>query len=759
MLCRSEAAASLANPAVSADLPTVALAQMEVRAGRPDLNVRSMLGFVERAREAGASIVAFPEMSIPGYILGDAWEVGALVEDYERWSTAIRDASRGIAVVFGNVAIDRESIGEDGRLRKLNAAWVCHDGRFIARPGLPAALPHSVHPKTLHPNYRFFDDDRHFYSLRKIAGETDTRITDWMIPYEIPTGSGVVRLGVQLCEDIWHQDYRHCHETLDTLKAWHRAGADLVINLSASPWTWQKNDKRNRVVREAMASAPVPFFYVNKVGAQNNGKNILVFDGDTCAYRTDGSLAGRAPPWREAMLVVEGDCATVFVHGESASNRLANVSDRAPSVPARAEAAPTRSEPAPVGADGASTRSEAAPVGADGASPRSEAAPAGTDGASARTGIAPARSEAARAVSAGALSPPEAAPAGTGIVCAGVEAAPARTEIEAIHDAIVTGLRHLDHLRGRDNRFLVGVSGGIDSSVVACMLRIAFGPERVFAVNMPTRFNAGITRENARSMCESLGIDYLSCPIEELYRALSARIEAIGFEREPGAYTRLVDENIQARIRGSDMLAGIASKCGFVFTNNGNKTEVALGYATLYGDVNGAVAPIADLYKTQVFALARHLNDAVFRREVIPRNLIDGDTVPSAELSDAQDVTRGLGDPIKYGYHDAMLRQMIEYRRHPLDFIEWYRAGELLERIGWNDEARFKQYFPEPRSFVDDLEWLDAQVRVNCFKRIQAPPIIVLSKRAFGFDLRESQLPAYTPRAYRKAKESLLGGG
>ena len=718
---------------------------MEVRAGRPDLNVRSMLGFVERARETGAAIVAFPEMSIPGYILGDAWEIDALVEDYERWSAEIRDASRGIAIVFGNVAIDREDIGEDGRLRKLNAAWVCHDGRFIARPGLPAALPHGVHPKTLHPNYRFFDDDRHFYSLRKIVGETDTRITDWMIPYEIPAGSGVVRLGVQLCEDIWHQDYRHCHETLDTLKAWHRAGADLVINLSASPWTWQKNDKRNRVVREAMASAPVPFFYVNKVGAQNNGKNILVFDGDTCAYRTDGSLAGRAPPWREVMLVVEGGCATMFVLGESASNRLANVSDRAPSVPVRAEAAPTRSEPAPVGADGASTRSEAAPVG--------------TDGDSARTGIAPARSEAACAGSAGALSPPEAAPAGTGIVCAGVEAAPAQTEIEAIHDAIVTGLRHLDHLRGRDNRFLVGVSGGIDSSVVACMLRIAFGPERVFAVNMPTRFNAGITRENARSMCESLGIDYLSCPIEELYRALSARIEAIEFAREPGAYTRLVDENIQARIRGSDMLAGIASKCGFVFTNNGNKTEIALGYATLYGDVNGAVAPIADLYKTQVFAVARHLNDAVFRREVIPRNLIDGDTVPSAELSDAQDVTRGLGDPIKYGYHDALLRQMIEYRRHPLDFIEWYRAGELLERIGWNDEERFNEYFPEPRSFVDDLEWLDAQVRVNCFKRIQAPPIIVLSKRAFGFDLRESQLSAYTPRAYRKAKEALLGGG
>ena len=228
------------------------------------------------------------------------------------------------------------------------------------------------------------------------------------------------------------------------------------------------------------------------------------------------------------------------------------------------------------------------------------------------------------------------------------------------------------------------------------MLRLAFGPDRVFAVNMPTRFNAGVTRENARALCDALAVDYLSCPIEDLYLALSARIRDVEFARESGAYTTLVDENIQARIRGSDMLAGIAAKLGLVFTNNGNKTEVALGYATLYGDVNGAVAPIADLYKTQVFALARHLNEAVFQREVVPENLVGGHTVPSAELSDAQDVTRGLGDPIRYGYHDALLRQLIEYRRHPLDIVEWYRTGVLLERIGWEDEARFRTYFPSP---------------------------------------------------------------
>ena len=723
-------------------LPAVALAQMEVRAGRPDLNVESMLGFIGRARAAGAAIVAFPEMCIPGYILGDAWEIDALVEDFEGWSDAIRDASRGVAVVFGNVALDRAAIGEDGRVRKLNAAWVCHDGRFVERAGLPAPLPHGVHPKTLHPNYRFFDDDRHFYSLRKIAGETGTRVSDWTIPYEIPAGGGVLRLGVQLCEDVWHQDYRDRHETLDTLRAWHRAGADLVINLSASPWTWQKNDKRHRVVREAMARSPAPFFYVNQVGAQNNGKNVLVFDGDTCGYRTDGSLAGRAPPWREAMLMFGGG-------GGGAES---------------AESAGGTGSAGGIGSDGSAGSAEGAGcdgstgnAGSDGSlaapPPWREAMPVfgGSGGGDGGTGSA------GRIGSDGSAESAEGAGSGGSTGSTGI--APEQTEIEAIHDAIVTGLRHLDHVRGCGNRYLIGVSGGIDSGVVACMLRIAFGPERVFAVNMPTRFNAAVTRENARSLCEALGVAYLSCPIEDLYRALSARIRAAGFEREPGTYTRLVDENLQARIRGSDVLAGIAAKCGLVFTNNGNKTEVALGYATLYGDVNGAVAPIADLYKTQVFALARHLNETVFRREVIPRNLIDGGTVPSAELSEAQDVTRGLGDPIKYGYHDALLRQLVEYRRHPLDLLEWYRAGALPERIGWGDEDRLRAYFPDARAFVEDLEWVAGQLRASCFKRIQAPPIIVLSKRAFGFDLRESQLPAYAPRAWERAKRALLSGG
>lgn len=626
-------------------LPEIALVQMDVKPARPDLNVDRMLRYIDRAREAGADLVVFSELCISGYILGDLWEVDALVKDFAAYSDTIRKASQDIVVLFGNVALDRANIGEDGRIRKYNAVHVCADGRYVAREGVPAGLPAGVQPKTLHPNYRFFDDDRHFYSLRKLADDRGRSVYDWIAPFEVRLRDGrTFRFGVQLCEDIWCRDYGYADDILDTLRVFHERGAQALFNLSSSPWTWQKNVKRNRVVREILRRSPVPVFYCNHVGAQNNGKNIIVFDGDTTVYSPEGDILRRARPWREQMVLSRGG------------------------------------------------------------------------------------------------DPPTAS----------------QDEIAAIFDAILTGLRHLDDIRERENRFLVGASGGIDSSVVVSILAQAFGPERVFAVNMPTRFNASITRNNAERVCRTLEVDYLSCPIQDLYEALSEKIRDMRFSRAPGDYTRLVDENLQARIRGADILPALAAKSGLVFTNNGNKTETALGYATLYGDVNGAVAPIADLYKVQVLQLARFLNGEVFGREVIPDNLISGETVPSAELSDAQDVTRGLGDPIKYGYHDAVLRQIIEYRKDPVDFLQWFVDGVLLDVIGWNDSEQFRAWFPDVNGWIEDLEWVAQQVRINTFKRVQAPPIIVLSKRAFGFDLRESQLPSYQTRRYGELKELAL---
>jgi len=153
----------------------------------------------------------------------------------------------------------------------------------------------------------------------------------------------------------------------------------------------------------------------------------------------------------------------------------------------------------------------------------------------------------------------------------------------------------------------------------------------------------------------------------------------------------------------------------------------------------------------QIFELAQYLNEVVYGREVIPANLLDRSTVPSAELSADQDVTQGKGDPILYGYHCAVLRQLLEYRRHPVDLVDWLLDGCLLERLEctW-DEAVFRGAFLDPSSWIDDLEWVERQLRISYFKRIQSPPLIVLSKRAFGFDLRESQMPACPPQRWVK---------
>ena len=171
-------------------LPEIALVQMDVKPARPDLNVDRMLHYIDRGREAGAELIVFSELCISGYILGDLWEVDALVEDFSAYSETIREASQDIVVLFGNVAVDRANIGEDGRIRKYNAVHVCADGRYVARENVPGGLPAGVQPKTLHPNYRFFDDDRHFYSLRKLADDRGRSVYDWTAPFEVRLRDG-----------------------------------------------------------------------------------------------------------------------------------------------------------------------------------------------------------------------------------------------------------------------------------------------------------------------------------------------------------------------------------------------------------------------------------------------------------------------------------------------------------------------------------------------------------------------------------------
>ena len=686
---------------------TIALAQMQVSAGHPDKNVVRMLRFIDQARQRGAHIVVFPELCISGYIIGDGWEQDRVVEDFVAYSEDILKASAGLGVVFGNVAIDYERCARDGRLRKYNAAWVCFDRQWVRRENLPCALPYGVHPKTLQPNYRFFDDDRHFFSLTQLADETGSRVYDWIVPYRLPImptavdsdqtsatnhEMSEVLLGVQLCEDLWHTDYRYAGTALNTLAAWKRAGATKVVNLSASPWTALKNHKRHCVVSTALAETAVDYYYVNNVGAQNNGKNVIVFDGASTAYAADGQILAMASQWTEELLVLP-------------QLTIGHLEPLSPIGFSRFPTSVTRANDK-ITSSNTLSHISSRPTAFNQGSPH----------------------------------------------------LPAEAPLDELHLAIRCGLLHLDQLLGGHVKYLIGVSGGVDSSIVAALLVDTFTANRVLAINMPTRFNSALTQDNAYRLCHALQIDFVSCPIDALHTEVATLVSNIDFSKHTqSGDTQLLQENIQARIRGTDVLAAVAAKYGCVFTNNANKSELALGYTTLYGDTNGAIAPIADVYKTTVFALARYLNQVIYQSEVIPWNLLNGEVAPSAELSAMHDITKkGCGDPFHYDYHDCVLRQLIEYRKHPLDLMQWYLQGELLERLGYPYAERFCDYFATAAEWLSDLERIDALLRRGLFKRIQTPPLIVVSKRAFGFDLRESQLPPLRLRAYSACRQAIL---
>ena len=216
-------------------------------------------------------------------------------------------------------------------------------------------------------------------------------------------------------------------------------------------------------------------------------------------------------------------------------------------------------------------------------------------------------------------------------------------------------------------------------------------------------------------------------------------------------------ENIQARDRSARVLAGAAAAFGGGFTCNANKAETTVGYSTLYGDQSGFLAALADLWKYQVYDLARYLNDTVYGREVVPQGIID--LVPSAELSSAQNVDEGKGDPIKYPYHDYLFRSFVErwQKATPEDLLAWYKEGTVEKNLGCAPGLVAK-YFPTAKDFIADLErWWNLFSGMAIAKRIQAPPILAVSRRAYGFDHREAQDGPYYTRRYREMKKEMLG--
>lgn len=284
-------------------------------------------------------------------------------------------------------------------------------------------------------------------------------------------------------------------------------------------------------------------------------------------------------------------------------------------------------------------------------------------------------------------------------------------------------------------KWVVGLSGGLDSSITASLLVLAIGSHRVVGVNLATRFNSRTTIANASKLAQALNMEYREGSIEPLLEATMTACNTLGFPLD----TSLAQENAQARIRGH-VLSSVASSINGIVINSSNKVEATLGYATLYGDTIGAIAPLADCTKVQLFELAHEIN-AEFKQEVIPNNLIGKlgesgyvfEVAPSAELKEKQ------VDPMKWGYHDILVSKLLSYPSFQLKQFK----QQVLEGTLKDEQLRFwlSAYglLADKTAFTQDLAWFENSYKHTVYKRIQMPPVVFTDYGALGSDIREVQ--------------------
>jgi NAD+ synthase (glutamine-hydrolysing) len=555
----------------------LAAAQLDLVVGDLDGNVERMLDAYERADAAGCDLVAFPELSLTGYppedlLLRPAF-VAHCVESLDKFAAR----TGRLAAVVGFPQAQRDL---------TNSAALCAHGRV-----------QGVYQKHLLPNYAVFDEQRYF-----AASTVDG-------PLFVVGG---VRTALTICEDAWSPN-----GPITTQAA---GGAELVININASPYYAGRIHEREAMLATRAADASVPVLYVNLVGGQDE----LVFDGASMLFDEGGRLVARARQFEEDLLVVDVDVRPAF------RRRLLDPRGR--------------------------TRANALPE---------------------------------IAVSEARLGEHHEAP----------RIEPLLSPVQEVYEALVRGTG--DYVR--KNGFtdvLIGLSGGIDSSLVAAIAVDALGPDRVIGVLMPSRFSSDGSVTDAELLAANLGIRTVTVPIEPAHTAFLDML-APTFE---GLQAGLAEENLQARIRGT-VLMTMSNKFGSLVLTTGNKSEMATGYSTLYGDMAGGFSVIKDVPKMLVYALSRDRNERAIRA-LIPDTVLE--KAPSAELRPDQKDSDSLPeyevlDPIIEGYvEDDLSIAELEAAGHDAELVR--RVARLVDR--------------------------------NEYKRRQAPPGVRVSPKAFGKDRR-----------------------
>jgi NAD+ synthase (glutamine-hydrolysing) len=572
-------------------MPTlrIALAQVNATVGELAGNAAVVHGYTRRAAEAGAHLVAFPEMNLTGYPVEDLTFresfVAASRHQVDRLAADLEaDGLGGIAVVVGYLDADGPArLGADAEATRgpRDALALLYGGRVITR-----YFKHHL------PNYGVFDEDRYF-----VAGDT-LRIVR----------IGGVDVALTVCEDIWQAG--------GPFAVAGEAGVGLVVNINASPYELNKDDVRLPLVRRRAAEAGATVAYVNMIGGQDE----LVFDGDSMVVAADGTLISRAPQFDEHLLVTDLDLPEAF------SDRAGDLGEMT--------------------VERLTLDAEFAPPGG------------------ARLG---------------------------GVIAARV------TDDEEVWAALVSGLR--DYVRKNGFRSVVlGLSGGIDSSVVAAIAVDALGPGNVVGVSMPSGHSSDHSKDDAAELARRTGLDYRVEPIQPMVDAFLGQLKLDG----------LAFENLQARVRGVILMA-VSNQEGPLVLTTGNKSELAVGYSTLYGDSVGGYNPIKDVWKTRVWQLARWRNAAAEARgetPPIPENSIE--KPPSAELRPGQLDTDSLPD---YPALDAILTGYIDGDQGRDELVAGGNDPQVVDRV---------------LRMVDLAE----------YKRRQSAPGTKISFKAFGRDRR-----------------------
>ena len=582
----------------------LALAQINPTVGDIEGNTARIIEYVERARECGADLVAFPELAITGYPPEDLlFKTSFLQANVEAMQRVVA-AARGIAVVVGYVEVGDSATGTD----IANAAAIGYDGQLI-----------DSYRKMYLPNYGVFDEDRYF-----------RRGTECPV-YRI-NGVGI---GVNICEDIWYP--------VGPIAVQREAGAELIVNINGSPFHAGKAAYREKMIGTRAADNGLFVAYLNMVGGQDE----LVFDGASLVCDMTGEVIARSPAFVEDLLVMDLDIEAVF------RSRLRTPLSRKENPTILREVGEAR--------------------------PTSVSDYRETD----RTPLEPAAQ------------------------------APVMGPVEEVYHALVTGTR--DYLRKSGfSKALVGLSGGIDSALTATVAADALGPENVVGVTMPSRYSSEGSISDSKELADNLGIACWVVPIEPAHLAFTDMLEP-WFE---GTTANVAEENVQARIRGN-VLMTISNKFGWIVLTTGNKSEMAMGYATLYGDMAGGFAVIKDVPKTLVYELCRWRNGKATgfngAGSPIPEAIID--KPPSAELRPDQLDADTLPP---YEDLDPIVRAYVE---------EDYSYEEMVA-MG-HDAAAVRQVI----TFVDRNE----------YKRRQAPPGVKITPRAFGKDRRLPIVNRYRP--------------